>query len=143
MTATAWLRIGAGLTLFLAVGHTFGAVLAEPSHGPEEVALQSAMRAFRVVEMGVERSYWDFYHGSAWAITALVLATAAAMWFTASFAPRVPREVRPLIVTMAAAYAAVTVISSIYFVTAPIVVSALITLCLCAAALNLKSSEPK
>jgi hypothetical protein len=130
MNTATWLRIAAGLTLFQAVGHTFGAVLAPPSHGPGEVALRQAMRGYRVVEMGIERSYWDFYYGSGWTITVLVMAAAAVMWFLAPLARRLPRDVRPLIGALALANAALTVIGVLFFVTAPIIVSAAITVSL-------------
>ena len=141
MNAATWLRIAAGLTLFQAAGHTFGAVLAAPSHGPEEVALRDAMRAYRVIEMGMERSYWDFYFGSGWTITALSVAVAGVMWFLAPLARQSPRHVRPVIGAVAVGYGAVTLISILYFVTAPIVVSGAITLCLVAAALSAKESR--
>jgi hypothetical protein len=130
MNAATWLRVAAGLTLFQAIGHTFGAVLAPPSHGPGEVALRQAMQAYRVVEMGVERSYWDFYYGSGWTITVLVIALAAVMWFVAPLARRFPRDVRPLIAALALANAALTMIGVLFFVTAPIVASAAITVSL-------------
>ena len=135
MQSTMWLRIAAGLTLFQAAGHTFGAVLAGPTHGPAEVTLRDAMRAFRVTLMGMERSYWDFYFGSGWTITALVVSLAAVMWWLAPIARQTPALARPVILALAAGYAAVTVISALYFVTAPIVIGAAITLSLVAAAL--------
>ena len=130
MMSSTWLRISAGFTVFLAAGHTFGAVLASPSHGAGESALRDAMRTFRVTEMGMERSYWDFYFGSGWTITALLVASAAVMWWLAPVAKQSPSGARPLILALAGGYAAVTVISALYFVTAPIVVAALITMCL-------------
>ena len=136
MTSSGWLRAAAGLTLFNAVGHTFGAVLAGPSHGPGEVALRDAMRGYRVVLMGVERSYWDFYIGSGWAITVFALMLTAVMWLLVPVAGRAAREARALIVVLAAGFAALTVVSILYFVTAPIVNLALITTCLVAAALK-------
>ncbi len=135
MRTTVWLKIAAGLTLFQAVGHTIGAVLAGPTHGPAEVALRDSMRAFRVTAMGMQRSYWDFYFGSGWAITALVVSLAAVMWLLAPIARQTPALARPVILVLAAGYAAVTIISALYFVTAPIVIGAAITLSLVAAAL--------
>ena len=135
MQATTWLRIAAGLTLFQAAGHTFGAVFAGPTQGPAEVTLRDSMRAFRVTAMGMERSYWDFYFGSGWAITALAVSLAAVMWLLAPIARQTPALARPVILALTAGYAAVTIISALYFVTAPIVVSAAITLSLLAAAL--------
>jgi hypothetical protein len=129
MQSATWLRIAAGLTAFQAAGHTFGAVLAGPSNA-EESALRETMGAFRVSLMGVERSYWDFYFGSGWAITALAVTLALIMWFLAPIARTSPSAARPMILTLAAGFAALTAISALYFVTAPIVIGAVITGCL-------------
>lgn len=134
MQSATWLRIAAGLAAFQAVGHTVGAVLAGPS-SPGEAALREAMRAFRVSLMGIERSYWDFYLGSGWAITALAATAAAVIWLLAPIARQSPAAARPLILVLAAGYAALTLVSALYFVTAPIVVGALITICLGIAAI--------
>ena len=142
MESATWLRIAAGLTAFQAAGHTFGAVLAGPSSA-EESALRETMGAFRVSLMGMERSYWDFYVGSGWAITALAVTVAAVMWLLAPIARQSPSVARPMILAFAAGYAAITAISALYFVTAPIVIAALITVCLGIAAVpNPKSQVP-
>jgi hypothetical protein len=137
MTSETWLRIAAGLTAFLAIGHTFGAVLAGPKHGPDEVAVRDAMRNLRFKEMGVTRSYWDAYAGSGWTITFLVAGSAAVMWWLAPLVAVEPGMARPILLVLAFAYAGVTAVSARFFVTAPIVVSGLITLALAAAAFRL------
>ena len=137
MKTTMWLRIASGLTLFQVFGHTFGAVLAGPAN-PEEATLRDSMRAFRVTLMGIERSYWDFYFGSGWAITVLALSLAAVMWLLAPVARQTPALARPIIFALAAGYAGATIVSALYFVTAPIVVGTAITLSLTAAAFSAK-----
>jgi hypothetical protein len=142
MQSAIWLRIAAGLAAFQTVGHTIGAVLARPST-PEEAALRQTMGAFRVSLMGMERSYWDFYLGSGWAITALAGTLTAVIWLLVPIARELPRRARPIILVLAAGFAAVTLISALYFVTAPIVIAAAITICLVMAALsNPKSQLP-
>jgi hypothetical protein len=135
MHSATWLRVAAGFAAFQAAGHTFGAVLPGPASA-EEAALRETMRAFRVSMMGVERSYWDFYHGSGWAITALAITAAAVMWLLAPAARESPKAARPMILALAGGYAALTVISALYFVTAPIVVGAVVTACLTMAAIS-------
>ena len=142
MQSATWLRIAAGLTAFQAVGHTVGAVLPGPASA-EESALRETMRAFRVSLMGIERSYWDFYHGSGWTITALAVTVAAVMWLLAPIARESPKAARPIIVALAGGYAALTVISALYFVTAPIVIGAFITICLVIAAISSRSSSSR
>src|SRR5687767_9248569 len=139
MQSATWLRIAAGLAAFQTVGHTFGAVLAGPSSA-EEAALRATMGAFRVSLMGMERSYWDFYLGSGWAITALAGMATAVMWLLLPIARESPRAARPIVLALAAGFAAVTVISGLYFVTAPIVLAALITTCLIIAATGSRST---
>ena len=124
------LRIASGLTLFLAAGHTFGAVLAAPTQGAEEAALREAMRAYRVVSMGMERSYWDFYFGSGWTITVFLLTVAAVIWVVGRIAAEAPGLARPAVGALSIGFGAVTVVCGPYFVTAPIVNSAAITICL-------------
>jgi len=135
MQSATWLRIAAALAAFQTIGHTVGAVLAGPSSA-EEAALRETMGAFRVSLMGMERSYWDFYLGSGWAITALAGTLTAVIWFVVPIARELPRAARPIILSLAAGFAAVTAISALYFVTAPIVIAALITVCLVLAALS-------
>ncbi len=130
MTALLWTRIAFGLALFLAAGHTFGAVLAAPAEGTDEPALRDAMRRYRFTAMGMTRSYWDAYLGSGWTITAFILGTAALTWFLGPVAETAPALARPLLVALAGTYALVAAIGARYFVTAPIVVSALIALAL-------------
>jgi hypothetical protein len=133
MKSTSWLRIAAGLTIVQLVGHIFGAVLAGPTHGPEEVALREAMRSYRVTGMGIERSYWDFYFGFGWVITAFLATVAAVIWYTARIAQDAPTLARPLIASLVIGYAAVTFTCMLFFITAPILIAAAITACLAAA----------
>ena len=103
--------------------------------------MRESMRAFHVTVMGMERSYWDFYLGSGWAITAFALTVAAVMWWLAPIARQSPSVARPVMLALTAGYAAVTVVSALYFVTAPIVVGALITVCLAMAAVTARPSK--
>ena len=132
MKTASWLRIAAGLTIVQLLGHVFGAVLAGPTRGAEEVALRDTMREFRVTAMGMERSYWDFYFGFGWVITAFLATLVVVIWCTARVAQDAPHLARPLVASLAIGYAAVTVICALFFVTAPIVIAGTITACLVA-----------
>ncbi len=79
------------------------------------MTLRDSMRAFPVVAMG--------------------------MGLLAPIARQTPALARPVIWALAAGYAAVTIISALYFVTAPIVVAAAITLSLVAAAVTRQQPE--
>lgn len=140
MKSMTWLRIAAGLTVFQALGHTFGAVLAAPTQGAEEVALREAMRGYRVTAMGMERSYWDLYFGSGWTITAFLLTLASVMWCAAYIARDSPAQIRPLLAVLLMGFGVLTVVCAIFFITAPIVISAAITVCLGAAWLGTRAA---
>jgi hypothetical protein len=136
MTGETWLRIAAGLTLFLTIGHTFGAVLAAPKHGDHEVVVRDAMKRLRVKEMGITRSYWDFYLGSGWTITVLLLGACAVMWWLAPMVRDNSAPLRPVLYSLFLMFAGVTAVSARYFVSAPIAVSCLIAVALGAAILS-------
>ena len=133
MKTAPWLRIAAGLTTVQLLGHTFGFVLAGPTQGAEEVALREAMRGYRVNAMGMERTYWDFYSGSGWVISAFLATLVVVIWYTARIATESPTLARPLVGTLAIGYGAVTVICALFFITAPIVIAAAVTASLAAA----------
>ena len=133
MKSVLWLRIAAGLTTVQLIGHTFGFVLAGPTQGAEEVALRDAMRGYRVNAMGMQRTYWDFYFGSGWIITAFLATLVVVIWCTARIARESPTRARPLVGSLAIGYAAVTAICAVFFITAPIVIAAAITASLVAA----------
>lgn len=134
MTSSSWLRISAGLALFQAVAHTIGAVLVAPETGSAESSVRSTMDAFRFSVAGIERSYLDAYLGSGWTITVMLLASTVLLWHLARLVVDAPRAARPLILTLAVAFGGTTVVGVAYFVLPPIVLSAAITACLCAAA---------
>ena len=58
------------------------------------------------------------------------------MWWLVPIARHTAAAARPVILALACGYAAVTVVSALYFVTAPMVVAAAITAALGAAALS-------
>ncbi len=134
MTSRTWLRVAAGLVLFQAIGHTIGAVLIAPEPGSAESSVRSTMDAFRFSVAGIERSYLDAYLGSGWTITVMLLASTVLLWQLARLVVDAPRAARPLILTLAVAFGGTAVVGAAYFVLPPIVLSAAITACLCAAA---------
>lgn len=140
MKSSTFLRVAAAITLLQAVGHTIGSVLSAPQPQSEEGALRVAMAAFRFTVAGVERSYLDAYVGSGWTITVLLLASTVLMWQLARLSVEAPRVARPMIVALAAAFAAMTAVGAIFFVLPPTVFAAGITVCLGAAALGARGA---
>lgn len=129
MTTRVIYRIAAVLILLFDLGHTVGYPWSDPSWGVDLGAIQSSH--FKVV--GFTRTYWDFYVGFGLFVSVFLLLAAIFVWQLSS----VPAETRRLMRTsswaLSVCFAAVTVLSWMYFFTIPIIFSGVITLCLIAA----------
>jgi len=123
-------RIAAVLILLFDVGHSVGCPWSDPAWGAAPDVMKSGH--FRV--FGFTRSYWDFYVGFGLFVSVFLLLAALLAWQLGSL----PSQTRPLLRGTAWAltlsFAAVTVLSGMFFFTIPIVFSSVITVCLVAAA---------
>jgi hypothetical protein len=127
MKTSRWLyRIAAVLILLFDLGHSAGYPWSDPKWGVDTVA----MRSTRFQILGFSRTYWDFYVGFGLFVSVFLLLAAVLAWQLGG----VPRQSWPLVRvmawTLALCFAAVTVLSWMYFFTIPIVFSGLITICL-------------
>jgi hypothetical protein len=136
MTTSFWLRSASILTLLLALGHSTGYPWT-PDLGAESMSVVARMQSVHFEVMGFERSLWEFYVGFGLTITVMLLLLAFLLWKLPA-AVSDPRRARPILVALLAAFAAVTLLDSIYFFTAPLVLAMAITLCL---ALALRSAR--
>ena len=86
VTAPLLLRILAIVALLQFVGHGALFVLSKPTHGPEEIAVVSAMRnhAFRFGT--APRTYWDMYFGYGLEAAFVCLLEAVLFWLLAGAA---------------------------------------------------------
>jgi hypothetical protein len=125
-----WLRAATALQAFGTFGHTMAGTPVKATRGPQEEALFSAMRTFRVTVMGSNRSHWDFYQGFGVTITVNFLVLTILLWQLSSLSRTDSKVVRPMVVTILFGHALLIVVGTIYFFIAPIVVSILTVLCL-------------
>jgi hypothetical protein len=125
-------RIAAVLLVLFAAGHTVGFRKADPRWGVG--ALVEAMRTTRFSVGSFGRTYWDFYLGFGYFVTAFLLFAAVLAWQLGGLSKET-LEVMPLIPWgLAACFVVVTVLSWKYFFLPPIVFSVVLTVILILAA---------
>src|ERR1700681_1743116 len=132
MRASMFYRIAAVLLLFFAVGHTLGFRQSDPQWGVD--ALLGSMRSVHFDAQGFTRTYWDFFSAFGLFFSVFLLFAAVLAWLLAGLPAEILASVRSIAWALAICFVAVTALSWTYAFTTPIVFSALITLCLTAAA---------
>ena len=133
MKASIFYRIAAVLLVLFAVGHTLGFRQTDPTWGVDAVV--SAMRSTHFDVQGFHRSYWDFFVGSGFSVGVFLVFAAILAWQLGGLPAATLAGVRLTAWAFALCFAAITVVSVMYFFMIPIVFSVLVTLCLTAAAL--------
>jgi len=123
-----FLRIAAVLTLIHAVLHTIGGVFGKVEPGPAAVAVE-AMKSNTFLLMGNTRSFWDFYFGLGLGATISMTAESILMWQLGTLAKADARRLRPMMATLGAAYAAMSVNAYTHFFLAPVIVELVIVMC--------------
>src|SRR5262245_53255494 len=119
-------RIAAVLILLFDVGHSVGYPWSDPSWGVDLRTIQSSH--FKVV--GFTRTYWDFYVGFGLFVSVFLLLAAILAWQLSSLPAETLRRLRITTWSLAVCFAAVTVLSWMYFFAIPIAFSGVITVCL-------------
>ena len=123
-------RTAAVLILLFDIGHSAG----YPWSDPEWRVDLTAMRSTHFTVFGFSRTYWDFYVGFGLFVSVFLLLAAVLSWQLGSL----PRETFPLVRTtawaLAIGFAAVAVLSWMYFFIIPIIFATAITVCLFAGA---------
>ena len=133
MTSRVLYRIAAVLILLFDLGHSVGCPWSDPKWGVDT----SAMRSTQFQILGFTRTYWDFYVGFGLFISVFLLLAAVLAWQLGSLPAQTAPLLRVTAWTFSLCFAAVTVLSWMYFFAIPIVFSTLITACLAAAAWRL------
>jgi hypothetical protein len=132
-------RISSVLLLLFAAGHTFGFRQNDPEWGAD--AVLGLMRSVHFDAQGFTRTYWDFFSAFGLLFTVFLLFAAVVAWLLGGLPAETLSRVRSIAWALAICFVAVTALSSRYTFTTPIVFSALITVCLTAAAwLSAKTS---
>jgi hypothetical protein len=124
-----WLRIAAILTAVYAAAHTAGMPWT-PVTGSHEQAVIDAMQGVRFSVFGASRSYWDFYQGFGVAISALLFVQAVLLWQCAAIVRSGTADVRPMIATQLAGFAAIAAVAVKYIFAPPLILAAIIAFCL-------------
>jgi hypothetical protein len=132
MKASVFYRIAAVLLLLFAAGHTFGFRQNNPEWGAD--AVLELMRSVHFDAQGFTRTYWDFFSAFGLFFSVFLLFSAILAWLLGGLPAETLARVRSIAWAFAICFAAITALSWIYAFTTPIVFSALITVCLIAAA---------
>jgi len=134
MRARLYLRIAAALTLLLGVGHLLGRPWT-PANDVGAKVVVAAMKTHSMHVMGFDRTMMDFYGGFGLMLGVNLLAEAVVLWLVADLASSDRTRARRIAGVLLVMNLAVTVLAAAYLFTAPLVMSAAVTLCLGAAVL--------
>ncbi len=134
MSARLYLRSAAVLTLLLGVGHMLGRPWT-PANDLGAKLVVAAMESHSMHVMGFDRTMMDFYSGFGLILGVNLLAEAVVLWLLGDLARSDPTRARHIAVVLLVMNLAVTVLAGAYLFTAPLVLSAAVTLCLGAAVL--------
>jgi hypothetical protein len=132
MKASLFYRIASVLLLLFAIGHTLGFRQNNPEWGAD--AVLGIMRSVHFDALGFNRTYWDFFSAFGLFFSVFLLFAAVLAWQLAGLPAEIFARMRGTAWALAISFAAVTALSLRYAFLIPIVFSALITICLIAAA---------
>jgi hypothetical protein len=132
MKASIFYRIAAVLLLLFAAGHTLGFRQNNPEWGAD--AVLGLMRSVHFDAQGFTRTYWDFFSAFGLFVSVFLLFAAVLAWLLGGLPAETLARVRSIAWALAICFVAITALSWTYVFTIPIVFSALITVCLTAAA---------
>lgn len=125
-------RISSVLLLLFAAGHTIGFRKTQPEWGVD--SLIASMGSIHFDVQGFNRSYWDFFVGFGFFVTAFFLFSAVLAWQLGGLRAETLSLLRGPAWAFAICYVAVTILSWRYFFIAPIVFSSVVAICLIGAA---------
>ena len=125
-------RIAAVLLLLFAIGHTFGFRQIDPKWGVD--SLIGSMQSLHFDAQGFRRTYWDFFVGFGLFVGVFQLFAAVLAWQLGGQSKETLRLMPVVTWSLAICFGGVTVLCWLYFFIVPIILSAVITLCLILAA---------
>jgi hypothetical protein len=130
MTSRVLYRIAAVLILLFDLGHSAGCPWSDPGWGVD----LGPIRSHHFTLLGFSRTYWDFYVGFGLFVSAFLLLAAILAWQLGGLPAQTLPLLRSTAWALALCFAAVTVLSWMYFFIIPIAFSSVITACLVVAA---------
>ena len=125
-------RVSAVILLLFAAGHQFGFRRADPKWNADTAL--GAMRGVHFPVQGFQRSYWDFFSGFGFFVTALLLFSAYFAWYVGGLPPETRRMLTPVLWAFAITYVVIAILTWRYFFMAPGIFSTIVALLLVAAA---------
>ncbi len=132
MNASTLYRLSSILLLLFAIGHTVGFSSVDPKWGVDN--LVASMKAIRFNANGSDRTYWDFFVGFGLFVSVLMVFAAVVAWQLGGLPPAILAQVRIIAWGFVACFVIVAWLSWRYFFAVPVVFSALVLVCLTAAA---------
>src|SRR5262245_67493 len=139
MSASILYRISAVLLVLFAAGHQLGFRSVSPDWHADEVV--RGMQVTRFAVQGFSRTYWGFFSGFGFFVTAFLIFSAMLAWHFA----RSPRELlvreAPILWAFAGCYVIIALLTWAYFFLAPGVFATLVAATLILAAMQAQRSE--
>ena len=127
-------RTAAVLLLLFALGHQFGFRKVAPEWHADEVV--RAMQSTPFTVQGFARTYWGFFSGFGFFVTAFLLFSAVLAWELGGLPAETLRALPRVLWTFAMCYVGIAVMTWAYFFVAPGMFASLIAVCLTMAALQ-------
>ena len=127
-------RVSAVVLLLFAAGHQFGFRRVEPTWNADTAV--AAMRDVRFSVQGFRRTYWEFFSGFGFFVTALLLFSAYIAWYIGGLSPDARKMLAPLLWAFAIAYVVIAILTWRYFFLAPGILATLAALLLVIGALS-------
>ena len=139
MNPNVLLRIAAVITLLLGVGHMMGRPWT-PADDPFALVVVGAMKSHSMHVMGFDRTFMDFYQGFGWMLGITLFVQAAVLWLAAGLLKTDRARALWIAAVFCMANVVQTVLAGVYLFTAPLVMSALVALCLGLAVLGARQA---
>lgn len=139
MSTSILYRTASVLIGLFAVGHTLGFRKTDPAWGVDQTLATLKQTTFTT--QGFQRNYYEFFVGFGLFVTLLLLLSAVVAWQLGSLPSSTLSQLPVMTWGLALCYAGVLFLSWRYFFLVPVIFSALICLCLIAAAAMSRSPQ--
>jgi hypothetical protein len=127
--ATVFYRIASLVFILFAAGHTFGFLAFKPL-SPEGLAVRDAMQNVHFQVKGSTFTYGQFYTGFGLYATVYLLFSSFLSWYLGNLARTAPQAIGSLAWVFVAVQVASLILSWRYFLLPPVILSALVAVCL-------------
>lgn len=139
MRASILYRISSVLILLFAIGHTLGFRQTDPAWGIDPTL--TALKQTTFVVQGFHRNYYDFYAGAGFLVGLVMFFTAVVTWQLSRLPEATLVQLPWITWGLAVCYAGSLVLSWRYLFAFPVIFSAVIFLCLAAAAAMVRRTQ--